>query len=95
MGLVLDGIRGTNEAGALMERSAVGRGQIAFPFNAKVMATSSETAKGHTMSGVCDMEQVWVWLGEGQVGTNVRKVIGKFVCGGRGKGRGCGSSSRG
>ncbi len=43
MGLLLDGIRGPNEAGTLMERSAVGRGQRAFPFHAKVMATREGT----------------------------------------------------
>jgi hypothetical protein len=93
VGLVLNGIRGTNEAGALMQRSAEGRGQIAFPFDAKVMAAGSETAKGHAVSRVCDMEQVWGWLGEGQVGANVGKVIGKFVGGGRGAGSSSSSSS--
>ena len=71
MGLVLNAVRGTNEAGALMERSAGGKGQIAFPFDAKVMATGSETAKGYTIGGVCNMKQVWGWLRKGQVGANM------------------------
>ena len=46
-------------------------GQIAFPFDAKVMATGSKASEGDTEIGVIDFKQVRCWLGEGQAAANV------------------------
>ena len=71
MGLVFNGGRSTQEAGALMGGGLDGLWQIAFPFDAKVMATGSKASEGDTAIGVIDFKQVRCWLGEGQAAANV------------------------
>ena len=52
MGLVFNGGRSTQEAGAFMGGGLDGLWQIAFPFDAKVMATGSKASEGDTEIGV-------------------------------------------
>jgi hypothetical protein len=52
--------------------------QVAFPFNAKVMATCPETAQSNAMFVVGNFKQVWCRNVERKVAVNVMQIIGKF-----------------
>ena len=56
-----------------------GLGQVAFPFNAKVMAIGPETTKRKAMLVICNLKQMNGGLRVGQVAANVLQVIGEFV----------------
>ena len=62
-----------------MDGGLDGLWQVAFTFNAKVMATSPEAGKGHTMFAVVNNTQVWGHVCQWQVAANAMQVIAKFV----------------
>ena len=70
---------GTLQAGALMAGGLGGLGQIAFPFDAKVMATGSKASKGGALGGVRNGKKVGSNLAKREFAANVRKVISKFA----------------
>ena len=62
VGLIFDVARSTLKACAFMARGLCRLRQVAFPFNAKIMATGSETAQSNAVFAICDLKQVRCWL---------------------------------
>ena len=79
VGLVFYGGRSAQMTGAFMSGGPSGLGQVAFPFDAKVMAIGSKATERKTVLTVGDFKQVGGRMWIGQVTANVLQVIGKFV----------------
>ena len=58
VGLIFNASGCTLEACAFMAGGLEGLWQVAFPFNAKVMATGPKTAQSNAMLAVCNFKQV-------------------------------------
>ena len=70
VGFVLYGGGGTLQASAHVAGGPDGLRQVAFAFNAKVMATSSKTAERDAVFDVCDFMQVGDRVGKGHIATD-------------------------
>ena len=68
--LVLNGSGGTTKTGSVVAGSFDFWGQVAFAFNAKVMAATPKTTKGGKVCGVGNFMQVGRGGAKGQVGPN-------------------------
>jgi hypothetical protein len=79
VGLVFNGKWvGALQADALMAGGLDGLRQIAFPFNAKVMAGGTEAREADAVGGVGDSGEVRGGLGQWQVITDAIKIVSKF-----------------
>jgi hypothetical protein len=71
VGLIFNISGCTLKACAFMAGGLDGLRQVAFPFNAKVMATSAKSAKASAKFAVKNRNQVWCRLVKRKVAANV------------------------
>ena len=71
VGLILNVGRCAQQTCALMAGGLDGLWQVAFPFNAKMVAACPKSTEGNAVLVVCDLEQVGGGQVQGQVGADV------------------------